>query len=134
MQLINALLQPYARAEEFMLRAELPKPAQEAVVNPKVAFVELAGLEEGVPDLVNLEDATKQDGSYYFFIGFGPVVAAGVVQVDAVDLPIKGFGGLVPIFEVNQPFPLGLLIRTSIDMAHRLDKHPQHALALPAVG
>lgn len=48
MHLINALLQPYTRTVEFLLRAELPESTQEVVVYPEVAFVELTGLEEGV--------------------------------------------------------------------------------------
>lgn len=48
MHLIYALLQPHARTKEFLLRAQLPEPAQEVLVHPEVALVELAGLEEGV--------------------------------------------------------------------------------------
>lgn len=50
--------------------------------------------------------------------------------MDAVDLPIVGFGGLVSIFEINQPFSLTLLVRPSIDMPHSLNKHPQRTLIL----
>lgn len=79
MHLINALLQPYTRTVEFLLRAELPEPAQEVVVYPEVAFIELTGLEEGVAQFVYLEDASEKGRAWDFLIGFGPVMDAGVI-------------------------------------------------------
>lgn len=88
--LVLSCLQPHSRTVKTLLRADVPVPSEQSIVDPNVSFCGLAHIQIGIPDFLQLEASSFENWPFRDRVHFLRVEDAGLVEQYSECLPFWG--------------------------------------------